>query len=397
MGTDLKSRLYSCLPKMKLDELYGYITEIEMGYIKADYHPEDDNIVILNYTKLTTFEKRWNKYTMSARGLILDLTDVMNNGNIYVLAKAFDKFPNYGLNEINGYEDDIDFSETPVVIEKMDGSLGISYFFNNEIRFATRGSFNSKQALKATEIWRKKYAKYEDLEIYSTAPVTYLVEIIYPENRVVVDYKGKEDLVMIGTILLFSDNIKDADYDHVKWEAERLKMPIATQYYLTIDKLLEIKRTLSANEEGFIIRYSNGKRLKIKGDEYLNVHGVLYGLSDKAKVGAWAENRMQEYIMILPEEFRKELEELTVNLDRILHSLKDTLTFMFMFLFEKSCDRKSFAIYVNSTVDKPYRKFMFNAYDKGVVSEDLIREYIYKNYTDYMELIRWEHKTNQDS
>src|SRR5690606_35962873 len=119
----------------------------------VQYHPKNHDIVILNYTELTTFEKRWNKYTMSARGLILDLSHIIDTGKIYILAKPFDKFPNYGTNEIDGYEDDIDFNEIESVMEKMDGSLGISYFFDNEIHFATRGSFTSEQAIKAKEIW----------------------------------------------------------------------------------------------------------------------------------------------------------------------------------------------------------------------------------------------------
>lgn len=58
---------------------------------------------------------------MSARGLILDLTDVNNNGKIYILAKPFDKFFNYGENK--DYEKDIDFSDIESITEKMDGSL----------------------------------------------------------------------------------------------------------------------------------------------------------------------------------------------------------------------------------------------------------------------------------
>jgi RNA ligase len=391
-----KEKLYMHLQTMDVVELFGYINEVEMGYISVNYHPEDSNLVIFNYTELATYEKRWNKYTMSARGLILDLTEARDNGIIYILAKPFEKFPNYGTNEIEGYEDDIDFTKIKTIMEKMDGSLGISYFFNDEIRWATRGSFTSAQAKKATEIWREKYAVYfENIKdsMYIYFPYTLLVEIIYPENRVVVDYNGFEDLVLLGANDIYRDDIEvqfqpsEWSYTSLQHYATDLDMPIAKQYEFTIEQMLEMKKTISANEEGWIIRFENGKRLKIKGDEYLQVHRVIHGLSDKAKVQAWAEQRMNEYIMILPEEFRGELEDLSDKLDRLKDSLYTLLQVTFEYVDSRSHDKKSFALNVRDMVDAEFHYFMFDAKKKGSISTDKIREYIYKNYREYIEVI----------
>lgn len=392
---NLKETLYKNLYKMTLEEYQKYVDEADLGYIKINSHPEDENIVILNYTEMATFEKRWNNETMTARGLILDLTDAKNNGIIYILAKPFEKFPNYGLNEIEGYEDDIDYNDIDYVMEKMDGSLGISYFFKDELRFATRGSFTSDQAIKATEIWRKKYAQHEIMMHYVSAPVTYLVEIIYPENRVVVDYKDREELVLLGVIYLFGyPKFLDSGYRNLEWEANELHMPLAPKYELTIEKMIELKDSLSANEEGFIIRFKNGKRLKIKGTEYLNVHRVLHGLSDKAKFKAWSENKLEEYIMMLPEEFRDELEDFGLILNSVKESMKTYLSIMFSFVKADYPERKDFAIFVNQAFAKEYRKFFFDAYKNGEISDLLIREHIYKNYNEYLEVISEWKKQN---
>lgn len=381
------------LPIITLEELFGYINEAEMGYIGIGYHPEDSNIVILNYTELTTFEKRWNKYTMSARGLILDLTDVLNNGKIYVLAKPFGKFPNLG--EMPDYEEDIDLNDIDYVMEKMDGSLGISYFFKNEIRFATRGSFISEQAVKATEIWKKNHAEHEDLKAYVFAPATYLVEIIYPENRVVVDYGYDEKLVMLGVNYLFSDC--DLNYVGLEWEASNLKMELAPKFHYTIEEMVEMKKTIPASEEGWVVIFRNGKRLKIKGDEYINVHRIMYGLSDKAKVRAWSEDDIDQYIMMLPEEFRPELESLFQELDKSLEIMKFVLDMLLRQAKESTKTRKEFALHVTSIISKELQGFMFRGYDKDDgVPVNMIKEYIYKNYKHYLEVITWR-KQNQDS
>lgn len=373
-------------------DLYGYINEINGGYINARYHPENDNIVILNYTEMATFERRWNKYTMSARGLILDLTDVKNNGKIKVLAQPFEKFFNYGENL--DYEKDIDFTKIESVMEKMDGSLGISYIIDGKIRFATRGSFESEQAIKATEIWHRKYKdadeKYHKMFTGKNKP-TLLVEIIYPSNRVVVDYKGREQLVLLGVI----DKGVDYHYKGVKDIGDMLQIPVAKQYDYSLEDMIKMKKEISANEEGWIIRFNDDKRLKIKGDQYLNVHRAMYGLSDKAKVETWADGNIDELIMTVPEEFRDEIEELRDKLDERTDIMYRTILELYYGAINLHSERKDFAIFVNKAINKEFRKFMFIAYNNnGMLPKAHIREYIYKNYKHYLEVIGWK---NNDS
>ncbi|MGD1416516.1 RNA ligase [Bacillus stercoris] len=383
---NLKTILYSKLPTMTVEEYERYLEESRNGYININIHPEDGNIKILCYTPLTVFERRWNHETMTARGLIIDTSDI-NNGLIYILAKPFEKFFNYGENP--EYEKDIDFTKIESVMEKMDGSLGISYFFDNEIRFATKGSFTSDQAIKATEMWKEKYSQNEDISLYCHAPVTYLVEIIYPENRVVVDYKDDECLVMLGTYYLFGYLPEhDADYEDVEWEAYRLDMPLAKQYKYTLEEMVQMKDKLSANEEGWVIRFANNKRLKIKGNEYLQVHRLMHGLSTKAKYKAWAENRIDEYIMALPEEFRPEIENFKNKIDRI-YNVQSRLIKLTFNRIKKSMktvnDKKEFALFVTKNIPSELQKYMFTIYDTGVFPEQMLKEEIYRNYGEYEE------------
>jgi RNA ligase len=384
----LKEVLYSNLKTMKVEDYNKYLAEYHNGYININKHPEDDNIVILNYTEQTTFERRWNEQTMSARGLILDLTYATNNGIVYILSEPFDKFFNYGENL--DYEKDIDFSKIESAMEKMDGSMGTSYFFNDELRFATRGSFISEQAIKATEIWRKKYSHKNVLSnAYIYMPSTIIVEIIYPENRIVVNYDGMEDLVLLG-IRTITDEFPTMDYGYAMLEqlAKWIDMPMAKQYSLTLEEMLDKKKSLPANDEGWVLKFTNGKRLKIKGDEYIKIHKVIHGLSDKAKVQAWQEGRMKEYVMMLPEEFRPELEKFADDLDRLKDTLYVMLQATFEFILEENTDQKSFALKVQDVIAKEFQGFMFEAKKKGSVSVDSIRQYIYKNYIDYIEVIR---------
>jgi len=153
------------------------------------------------------------------------------------------------------------------VYEKMDGSLGILFNYNGEWLLATRGSFSSDQAIRGMEILRKYKYKYLPTD------TTYLFEIIYPENRIVCKYEY-EDLIMIGSIHTASGT----EYNIYSEGYEELGFPLVHMYNGVKD-YRQLKDMISANAEGFIVKFSNGDRMKIKGDEYLRLHRIMTNVS----------------------------------------------------------------------------------------------------------------------
>ena len=153
---------------------------IKYGYIVSRPNKEE-TLLILNYTNKCQFDRLWDEITMICRGLIVD-----NDWNI--IARPFTKFFNLGeLTEALPYKK---FN----VYEKLDGSLGILYWINNIPFIATRGSFESEQAIKGTEMLFKYQLDILDKNY------TYLFEIIYPDNKIVVDYGTEEKLVLLAKI-----------------------------------------------------------------------------------------------------------------------------------------------------------------------------------------------------
>lgn len=46
--------------------------EISNGYITKRIHPQNPDIIILNYTEKAIYDKHWNEVAMSYRGLIIN-------------------------------------------------------------------------------------------------------------------------------------------------------------------------------------------------------------------------------------------------------------------------------------------------------------------------------------
>ena len=235
-------------------------------YITARDHPALP-YKILNYTPKAQYERNWTRETERSRGLMYDTRD----GTI--VGKAFDKFFNWGEREVAIPD------ELFVAYEKYDGSLGISYVDADGLpSVATRGSFSSYQAKRGTQILRSKYAHTLD-KILALGKVTLCFEIILPEYRIVVDYQGREDLVLLAAFDL--ETGQEIDLDDPRLAG--LGFPLARRYAATtLDEARElIEGPLFDNAEGVVVRFAGGLRLKLKREEYMRLHRIVTGVTPR--------------------------------------------------------------------------------------------------------------------
>ncbi len=228
---------------------------IEQKYIAVQKHKEAA-LYIYNYTPQAQYERVWNELTLQCRGLILDAAGK-------VVARPFKKFFNLEEHQPG------DIPAEPFdVYEKLDGSLGILYWLNDTPMIATRGSFESDQSRKATQWLHTKYA--------SAIPQlrkdrTYIFEIIYPENRIVVDYGNQEELILLG--ILNTQTGQDLPL-------ETIGFPLV-QRFDGINDLQQLKQLNLKNKEGFVLKFKSGFRVKVKFEEYVRLHRILTQVSNQ--------------------------------------------------------------------------------------------------------------------
>jgi RNA ligase len=235
--------------------LQELILLIEQKYISVQKHPAGE-LYIYNYTPKAQFEKLWDEITLQCRGLILDAGGA-------IVARPFPKFFNleeHALHEIP--------HEPFEVYEKMDGSLGILYWLHYQPYIATRGSFDSEQARKATQLLQHRYT---DTLPFLQKDKTYLFEIIYPGNRIVVDYGQREELVLLAIIdTQTGQDLPLAD----------IGFPLVKRYD-GIRDIKALKGLVEDNREGFVLKFESGFRVKVKFEEYVRLHRILTGVSNK--------------------------------------------------------------------------------------------------------------------
>lgn len=322
------------------------------GLLYKQTHPTLP-LTIWNYTPEVQYGEKWDEVTLACRGLVTD-----NEGNI--VARPFKKFFNI---EENKHTPTQDFE----VFEKMDGSLGIIFKYEGEVIYATRGSFTSDQAK-----WMENYCKEYNFNDILVDGHTYLFEIIYPENRIVVDYEGQERLVLLGIIK--TETGEEIPYDDIvvaPWDI--------VEKYDGIRDYSELKGKVLQNHEGFVVRFSNGDRMKIKGEEYLRLHKIMTNIST---TGVWEHlskgGNINDLLKDVPDEFYKKVKEYADLLKYGYYQVSEYCGKSHdYFRYGKYNDReveptkKQFADHVINHGHPPYRAVMFAMWD-GKPYEKLI-------------------------
>lgn len=317
---------------------------------------EQGDLVLYNYTQKCQFENTWDETTLKSRGIIYDKTTKE------VVSYVMKKFFNLGENEFTQL-DKLPLHLPFEVYEKLDGSMISCSNHKGQWIIATRGSFESDQAKEARKIIRneKNYNLNKDL--------SYIFEVLYPENRVspgarlVVDYGSMRDVVLLTA---FDKTKEGLELTRAELEAEaiRMNMPICKKYDLTLEKAIEQMGNLPSNEEGYVVRFSDGTRIKLKGNEYIKLQKILNGTSP---LSIWESftgfGVPTEYLKNLPEEIRSEAETIAQRIfEKMDLAFFELKSFMLTKVphVDKDVDgwRKQLGLWLKSSNEDPVLKKM---------------------------------------
>lgn len=312
---------------------------------------------ILNYTEKAQYDKVWNAVTLQCRGLIID--DKWD-----VIARPFDKFFNYGEFDMDKYLMDYRVEVT----DKMDGSLGILFGKGLYWNVSTKGSMVSDQALMMQDILNEKYGYTPFDEEW-----TYMFEIIYPDNRIVLDYGDTADLFLLGARHNETGLVRSAEAV-TEWTGPRTQ----TFSYKTLREALEAAPR--PNAEGFVIYFPDlDYRIKLKQADYVALHKLVTG---------WTERRIWENMKsgktlydlteIIPDEWHDWLTEVYDRISSewtaLMDSIEDTYTILCQNI-PKGFSRIDFNDMLN-ILEVKNKGFMFSLRDGNDISAkvwDLVR------------------------
>jgi RNA ligase len=357
--------------------------EVEAGRVISN---QSGSLTLFKYTQKTIIDDLWNDVNRQARGIIFDL-----DGR--VVARPFNKFFNMNEREetkaanlpwLDGFE----------IFEKLDGSCGTGYIGDSQWKLATPGSMESDQAVEGTAILHS-YKEPETIDLddgsvlvalshnvkrydLSHLPVdcTPIFEIIYPENRIVVDYHGSRELVLLA---IFEHNGEEWHPRRVDQIAQMCGFRRPKEYRMDLREA-----TFEDNTEGYVCRFDCGLRVKVKSPTYTRIHRLLDAMSPK---GVIALIRGREYgvtVKQLPASIACDFDDIRALVqgmyDKIFTDAHANLNRMLECQGENT-PRKQQALWIQENVDNMEGGFVFALLD-GKEIEDKIWKLVTERIKD---------------
>ena len=356
---------------------------LEAGHVARKSHPELP-LSIYTYTRTCQYERVWNRVTTRCRGLVAD------DATGEIVALPLPKFFNVGEHE-SGQPYAPSLPDEPFeVYDKVDGSLAVVFHYAGRWRVASKGSFVSVQAT-----WAQRLLDAKDTS--GLVPgVTYLAEILYPENRIVVDYGDRRDVVLLAAFAKDGTEVALAEAA-AGWRGigsvvtVRPAVPLAELLAMTEGNRLPGGHAATGTDaEGFVLRFASGVRAKAKFAEYVRLHKVLTGVTERdiwrghgiqrfaglpAKQVAQALNCSAEDVVAsggrpldalleqVPDEFDAWVRGVVAGIDKQVEDRERAIDEAFRSLAHLAGDRGAFARAVRELPDAAVRPAMFQRLD----------------------------------
>lgn len=337
----------------------------KIKYLEVNQHNE---FVLIRYGKFSSagdgqYEITANDLWNVDDGFFLECRSVVINLKAEEIVIApFRKFRNLNEcpeNDIAVITEEIKNAKTIEITNKLDGSMQCVRWYNGKI-FMT-----GSQALCQEKSWRladglKMLDERYKCMAKSNNDLTFIYEYISLADAHVVKYtKDQEGLYLIGIRDVKTG--RQFSYKEVSDFATRYGVPMTEIYDKTFEEILEDVKTIKSDEqEGFVVNI-DGHMIKVKGDDYVQIHRVLSKISSiNLIIESVAENKIDDLISKVPAAYR----ERVFIVEKIVLDYVKNMEAEVQKYFDKApkSDKKSFMIWAESNVPKKYKRYVKNKY-----------------------------------
>jgi RNA ligase len=277
-----------------------------------------------------------------------------------VARRPFHKFFNYG-EKLETYELSLD--NPHVIMMKLDGSM-ISPFVrpNGEIYWATKmGAIDFHNDVK-------EFVENSSIPYDSFAKMCYnfgqtpIFEWVSPKNKIVVQY-NEPSLILTAVRDMATGSYHIFDDFMSKYESQ-FGIPVVQTVgsFADFDSLKDHTSNLEG-EEGYVVSFNDGSRVKMKGDWYCQLHKVKsYFDYEKDVVKLILENQVDDLVPLLDDASKKKLAEY----EHLLHCYINTLTNEVFMTIDDKISKKEFALTVKDTKNPIVSQIIFKIWDNMV-------------------------------
>lgn len=297
-----------------------------------------------------------------------------------IIRRAFHKFFNVSQKE-ETQPDLIDLNVPHVVLEKLDGSM-ISPFrdYNGKIWWGTKMvAPDFHETVEKFVSTRPEYTVlFNHLDRAGYSPI---FEYVAPTNRIVVEYK-EENLILTG--VRCKNYGVYIEHSIMVEDAKHFGVPVVKTHDSRGDIFHLMQHTAKLEgEEGYVVCFANDYKVKIKADQYVQIHKAREKiLFDRHIVAMILDQTIDDVKSLLPSEDRLKVE--TFERAFVCASITivgQILTRLFNANKVLMQDRKTFAVEEAPKLDQFTRAVIFKHWDDIEGVRDTVNNTIRKHLT----------------
>lgn len=308
-----------------------------------------------------TLEEFWELYDgfyLECRSVVLDLKEEC------IALSPFKKFRNLNEgpeNQMSVITEKIKHASTVEITNKLDGSMQCARWYHSAPFLAGSQAIDPANSWRLADGYRMLTTGDHYINMLRENPgCTFIFEYIALRDAHVVKYeKDQEGLYLIGIREVQTG--RQYSYKEVAAYAAKYDVPMTQIFNKTFEQVLkEIKTIKSDEQEGFVLNI-DGHMLKVKADDYVQIHRILSKLSSiNLIIQSIAEDRMDDLLSKVPEVYKPRI----YAVEKIARNyMAQTRAAIKKYYEEAPKDNKKiFMLWVEENVPRDYRHYVRNEY-----------------------------------
>lgn len=332
---------------------------------KGDY-------TVVNY--MVAFEDtfKWDPEDPAGSAIRRECRGLIFNKEGALISRPYHKFFNVGEKEETQI-DRVDLYEPHVVLEKLDGSMIRPLPTGNGFRLATKAGIT--EVAENAELFIADKPEYSEFITDSlSSGYTPIFEWCSRQNRIVVDYPEDQ---LILTAIRYNQSGDYFGHGMMVRIASAYGIPVVKtvrnlpnqNIHLFVDTVREWE-----GEEGIILRFDDGRMVKVKADDYVLRHKTKESINlEKNVIKVIIEDGVDDIMPLLTQSDAARLENFQkafwLSVEDVTSDIHDTYTSL-----NKGTTQKDFAIEVQNKVPRHLHSFMFAAHQGVPIKESLIKQ-----------------------
>ncbi len=304
-----------------------------------------------------------------------------------IVLSPFKKFRN--LNE--GEENNIDAITKKIaqakcieITNKLDGSMQSGRYYDNRIIMSGSQSLDMNNSWRLQNGYSILTSQSHYVKMLKENPdFTFIFEYISLKDAHVVNYKKEEEgLYLLGVRNVYTGT--QLSYKEVKDFADKHQVKMTQIFDKTFDEVMEdTKKYKSQEMEGFVINI-DGHLVKIKCDDYVQIHRILSNISSiNLIIKHIANNTFDDLISKVPESYKWRVMKVANLIFDYIEKTENAVTKYF--ILAPKDNKKDFMIWIDNNVPndiKGYVRCKYLERDFDYIKGGSIKSPSYKKLKD---------------